>query len=30
VKQWVQNYKNLKALIRQISEVQKAIIRLRE
>jgi hypothetical protein len=30
VKQWVQNYKKLKALIRQISEVQKEIIRLRE
>ena len=29
-KQWTENYKKLKALIRQISEVQKQIIRLRE
>jgi len=27
---WVQNYKKLKALIREISEIQKQIIRLRE
>ena len=30
VKQWAENYKKLKALIRQISEVQKQIVRLRE
>jgi hypothetical protein len=30
VKQWTENYKKLKALIRQISEVQKQIVRLRE
>jgi hypothetical protein len=30
VKQWSENYKKLKALIRQISEVQKQIVRLRE
>ena len=30
VKQWTQNYKRLKELIRQISEVQKQIVRLRE
>ena len=30
VKQWTENYKKLKALIRQISEVQKQMIRLRE
>lgn len=30
VKQWAENYKKLKALIRQASEVQKQIVRLRE
>lgn len=30
VTQWVQNYKKLKNLIREISEIQKQIIRLRE
>jgi hypothetical protein len=30
VKEWAQNYKKLKALIRQVSEVQKQIVRLRE
>ncbi len=30
VKQWTENYKRLKDLIRQISEVQKQIVRLRE
>jgi hypothetical protein len=30
VKQWTENYKKLKALLRQISEVQKQIVRLRE
>ena len=30
VTQWVQNYKKLKDLIREISEIQKQIIRLRE
>jgi hypothetical protein len=30
VTRWVQNYKKLKDLIREISEIQKQIIRLRE
>jgi hypothetical protein len=30
VKEWTQNYKKLKALIRQVSDVQKQIVRLRE
>ena len=30
VKQWTENYKRLKELIRQISEVQRQIVRLRE
>ncbi len=30
VKQWTENYKKLKELIRQISEVQKQMVRLRE
>ena len=30
VTEWVQNYKKLKGLIREISEIQKQIIRLRE
>ena len=30
VKQWTENYKRLKELIRQVSEVQKQIVRLRE
>ena len=30
VTEWVQNYKKLKDLIREISEIQKQIIRLRE
>ena len=30
VKQWTANYKRLKELIRQISEVQKQMVRLRE
>jgi hypothetical protein len=30
VTRWVQNYKELKRLIREISEIQKQIIRLRE
>ena len=30
VKQWTENYKRLKVLIRQISEVQKQMVRLRE
>jgi hypothetical protein len=30
VTRWVQNYKRLKDLIREISEIQRQIIRLRE
>lgn len=30
VREWAQNYKKLKALIRQISDIQKQIIRLRD
>jgi hypothetical protein len=30
VTRWVQNYKELKSVIREISEIQKQIIRLRE
>jgi hypothetical protein len=30
VKQWTENYKRLKELIRQISEVQRQMVRLRE
>jgi len=30
VTKWVQNYKKLKGLMREISEIQKQIIRLRE
>lgn len=30
VKQWTENYKRLKELIRQTSEVQKQMVRLRE
>ena len=30
VKQWTENYKRLKVLIRQISEVQKQMVRRRE
>jgi hypothetical protein len=30
VKRWVQNYKKLKGLVREVSEIQRQIIRLRE
>jgi hypothetical protein len=30
VQRWVQNYRKLKELIREISDIQKQIIRLRE
>jgi len=30
VKRWVQSYKKLKGLVREVSEIQKQIIRLRE
>jgi hypothetical protein len=30
VRRWVQNYKKVKDLIREVSEIQKQIIRLRE
>ncbi len=30
VKQWTENYKRLKELIRQVSEVQRQMVRLRE
>ena len=30
VKEWTQNYKQLKTLIRQVSEVQRQLVRLRD